>query len=647
MKKIFLYCLCCCWAIGLWAQTKYDHREAFHPVFYPNPGNELRTSGGQPGSKYWQNRADYSIHCTLNTVEHSIGGTVTLRYTNNSPDDLQFLWLQLDQQIYRKDSRGTATTTTQGGRWANEQFTEGYVLKSVKLNMDGGATIPETIISDTRMQVFLPDTLKAKGGFLQLTMEYEFKIPEYGTDRMGRVKQEHGWVYEIAQWFPRVCVYDDQVGWNTNPYLGAGEFYLEYGDIDFSITAPSQLLVAGSGELLNPEECLTPLQLRRWNEAKNSDQTLVIRSAAEVTNPASRPEKPVLTWKFKCNSTRDVAWAASSAFIWDAARINLPSGKKSMAMSFYTQESAREEDGNDWRRSTEYTKACIEFYSRYLFEYPYPAASNIAGVVGGMEYPGIVFCSRKSTGADLWGVTDHEFGHTWFPMIVGSNERKYAWMDEGLNTFINILSGEQFNNGEYNEPQDVSGMSNYFFSSAMDGLFNTPDVIQQYNLGVAAYYKPAAMLYVLRNEVVGKERFDRAFREYVRRWAFKHPTPWDFFHTIENVAGEDLSWFWRSWVFNTWKFDVAVKEVLPIRGKSKNGTTVSLQLQEKMPLPVTVKIIFSDRSEQTLRLPVEIWQRGDTWTFPVQEKLEVAEVVVDPDKRLPDVNYSNNVWMKK
>ena len=231
-------------------------------------------------------------------------------------------------------------------------------------------------------------------------------------------------------------------------------------------------------------------------------------------------------------------------------------------------------------------------------------------------------------------------------MIVGSNERKYAWMDEGFNTFINILAGEAFNKGEYKDLPDVNGMASYVFGEKMDGMLNQADVVQQSNLGVAAYYKPGMMLYVLRNEVLGKERFDMALKEYVRRWAFKHPTPWDFFHTIENVAGEDLNWYWRSWALNTWKFDVAVKEVKAIRENSKNGTNITLQLLEKMPLPLKVKITDVNGDVQIIQLPVEVWQRGDTWTFPVQTKAEVKEVVVDPELKLPDINNSNNTWKK-
>jgi Peptidase family M1 domain len=445
-----------------------------------------------------------------------------------------------------------------------------------------------------------------------------------------------------------MCVYDDIQGWNTLPYLGQGEFYLEYGDIDFTITAPANLIVVGSGELTNPQECMTAEQLKRWEAAKNSDKTVVLRSEKEIKDAKSRPATASCTWKFKIQNARDAAWGASKAFVWDAAKINLPSGKKCMAISAYPAESIKK-DG--WQRSTEMVKGSIEHYSKMWFEFPYPAATNVAGIVGGMEYPGIVFCGYGSSGADLWGVTDHEFGHTWFPMIVGSNERKYAWMDEGFNTFINGLSTAEFNKGEFSgggffDDPSSDFMVKYTFGDKMDGLYNIPEVIQQDNLGIAAYLKPSQMLNALRDVVLGPERFDAAFREYVRRWAFKHPAPWDFFHTIENVSGEDLAWFWRSWVLNTWKLDQTVKEVKYIDNKPEKGSDITIQSLEKMPMPVTVLIKETNGKEHKLYLPVEIWQRGGTWTFTAPTTSEIKEVVLDPDKKLPDWNRKNNEWKK-
>jgi hypothetical protein len=650
MKKIILSLLNLFFFVSLFAQSTYDHKEAFNPQFYPYPGNDVRSASGEPGPKYWQNRADYKISCTLDTTKHSVSGDVEINYTNNSPDNLKFLWLQLDQNIYRKDSRATAITTTSGGRWANSMFTEGDVIKSISVEYNGKTFTPKTITSDTRMQVWLTDALKSSGGKIKLSVKFEFIVPEYGSDRMGRLKTKNGNIYEVAQWFPRLAVYDDIQGWNTLPYIGQGEFYLEYGDIDFTVTAPSNLIVVGSGELQNPQECYTAEQMKRWAAAKASDKTVIIRSDKEVNDKNSRPQTATTTWKFKIQNTRDVAWAASRAFVQDAAKINLPSGKKSMAISVYPVESIAK-DG--WQRSTEMVKGSIEHYSKTWFEFPYPCATNVAGIVGGMEYPGIVFCSSGSSGEGLWGVTDHEFGHTWFPMIVGSNERKYAWMDEGFNTFINDGSTEAFNNGEFKAGGFFGDPNSEFlvkisFGEKMDELNTVPDAIGEgMNLGIAAYSKPGQMLTALRDVVLGKERFNAAFREYISRWAFKHPTPWDFFHTMENVSGEDLGWFWRAWVFNNWKLDQSVKTVTYQDNKPEKGAKITIENLEKMPMPVTVLVKESNGKEQRIELPVEIWQRGKEWTFVAPTTSEIKEVILDPDKKLPDWDRANSTWKKK
>ena len=651
MKKILLsFCGIVITLISLaqQQQSAYNNREAFNPQFYPYPGNNVRSSNGEPGPGYWQNHVDYKIDCTLDTVKQTINGKVEITYTNNSPDNLKFLWLQVDQNIYRKDSRASLTTTQAGGRWANPLFTEGDVIKSVSIDDNGKKSQAKFNVTDTRMQVWLENALKSSGGKVKLTIEFQFQVPERGTDRMGRLKTKNGSIYEIAQWFPRLCVYDDIQGWNTLPYLGAGEFYLEYGDFDYSITAPSDMVVTGSGELQNPQECLTEGQLKRFNDARSSEKTVIIKGEKEINDKSGRPKSALSTWKFKIQNARDVAWAASRAFIWDAARINLPSGKNCLAASVYPVESIKK---NGWQRSTEMVKGSIEFNSKTWYEFPYPVATNVAGTVSGMEYPGIVFCGSGSSGSSLWGVTDHEFGHTWFPMIVGSNERKYAWMDEGFNTFINDFSTESFNKGEFKEQGFFSDpnsplMVKYIFSDKMDGLYNVPEVIQQENLGVAAYLKPSMMLHQLRETVLDSARFDAAFREYINRWAFKHPTPWDFFHTIENVSGEDLSWFWRSWVLNTWKLDQAVKDVKYIKDKPENGAQITIANMEKMPMPVTALVKESNGKEYKINLPVEIWQRGREWTFNVSSTTEIKEVILDPDKKLPEQNRENNDWKK-
>ncbi len=643
--KIALLQLMCCFAHTIKAQdtglvsSKYDQHKVFTPLFYPDKGNELRGASGAPGPKYWQNRADYKLNVTLDTVNHRISGTDIITYTNNSPDPLAFLWLQLDQNVYRHDSRGTATSAVQGGRNAVKSFTNGDEIKAIYIIKDGKAQKADYLVTDTRLQIKLADTLKTGGSKIQIKIDYGFDVPEYGTDRMGRNHTQNGWIYQIAQWYPRMEVYDDVTGWNVIPYLGASEFYLEYGNFDYSITAPASLLVVGSGELLNPSEVLTPKALSRLAAAKNSDKTLFIRDSTEITGNTFYPHKATLTWHFFCKNARDVAWGASKAFLWDAARINLPDGKKALAQSVYPIES----NGlNAWSRATEYVKGAIELYSQKWFPYTYPVATNVGGLVGGMEYPGLVFCgSDQQTGA-LWEVINHEFGHNWFPMIVGSNERKYAWMDEGFNTFLNNEDTKLFNKGEYYKKIDQQKIAPDMFSADADAIMNTPDVIQDNFLGMAAYDKPALALKLLREQVLGEKRFDYAFQTYIKRWAFKHPAPWDFFHTMDNVAGEDLSWFWKEWFFTTWKLDQSVKEIGYTDGDIAKGAQITIENLEGMAMPVTLSIKEVDGKSGTVKLPAEIWQRGGSWTFAYPSTTRIEYVIIDPDHEMPDIKPENN-----
>lgn len=644
-KSLLLVCFCfiSVMAMSQDQQSKpvYDAHPLWAPGFYPNYGNVYRSANGAPGPQYWQNSADYKIACTLDTTDKRLTGSVTITYKNNSPDNLQFLWLQMDQNIYREDSRSEATQPVSGGRFANKAFTKGYELKSVTIGENGKTAKADYLVNDTRMQIRLKTPLKAKGGVIQIRIDYAFKIPQYGTDRMGRLDTKNGWIYEIAQWYPRMEVFDDREGWNTIPYLGAGEFYLEYGNIDYTITAPANMIVVGSGKLMNPDQVLTATERKHLAEAANSDKTVFIRTADEVTDPNSRPQKGMLTWHFLCEKTRDVSWAASKAFIWDAARVNLPNGRKCLAQSVYPVESA----GNDaWGRSTEFTKACLEFYSRYLhYSFTYPTATNVAGNVHGMEYPGIVFCGYQSRGEGLWGVTIHEFGHNWFPMLVGSNERKYPFMDEGFNTFINGVCTKSFNNGEFYHKENAHNDA-YMFSEGMDPIMTIPDVTKSYNLGINAYAKPALGLNLLRNVILGKDRFDYAFQTYVNRWVYKHPSPWDFFHTIENAAGEDLAWFWREWFFTNDKLDQAVTGVKYVEDDPSKGSLITIENLDKMALPAIIEVKESNGKDSTFTLPVEIWQRGAVWTFKYPSTGDLAEVILDPNNELPDINTDNNIW---
>jgi hypothetical protein len=298
-----------------------------------------------------------------------------------------------------------------------------------------------------------------------------------------------------------------------------------------------------------------------------------------------------------------------------------------------------------WKRSTEFTKAAIEHYSVQWYPFPYPSATNVAGVVGGMEYPGIVFCSASAQKKNLWGVTSHEFGHTWFPMIVGSNERKYAWMDEGFNTFINSVADKNFNQGEFYTPDtDRSLKANRYTGNGSESIFTRPDVARVTNLTPVAYDKPALGLTLLREEILGPAVFDSAFRYYISNWAYKHPTPWDFFHAMENSSGETLDWFWRGWFLNNWKIDVAVKSVEMLSTDPVYGCMITIQNLGQLPMPVTVEVQEENGKTGRLRFPVEIWQQGDTWKFFYPSVSRIKSVTIDPDKHLPDSDESNNGW---
>lgn len=650
-KKNHLFILGCCFCMatsGLKAQTakdsiKYDHQELFGPITWPVTGSDTRTASGQPSQHYWQNRTDYLIRATLreDTQDTTITGEVMVNYTNNSPDKLDYLWLQLDQNLFKPDSRGAATTPITGDRFDVRGFSRGgYHIASVSVTYKKQTYTVVPVISDARMQVRLHTPMAPNGDKIQLKINYSFSIPFYGADRMGRKKFKDGYVYEIAQWYPRMCVYDDVEGWNTLPYMGLGEFYCEYGDFDYYITAPASMTVVGSGDLQNGAQVLTPLQQGRLAEARNSDKTVMIIKPEEVAQPATHPFKGMLTWHFKMQNSRDVSWAASPAFIWDAARVNFPSGRKGIAMSTYPVESS---GYNSWGRSTEYLKNSMEIYSKAYYEYPWNSAVSVSGVALGMEYPGIIFCLSNLHDGALWGDVTHEIGHNWFPMIVGSNERKYMWQDEGFNTFINEYASREFNHGEYNDTTHAAiGLARRMMHMR-DPLMTPPEAM---NLNDYGYYysKTALGLNILRNVVIGPDRFDFAFHEYIKHWALRHPLPYDFFRAMNDAAGEDLNWFWKQWFFNTWNLDQEITSVKYVSNDATKGAFITLTNKDKMAMPVDLKITQENGKSEIIHLPVNIWQRGAVWTFKYPSTATITSIVLDPDRQLPDVNRQNNVY---
>ncbi len=646
MKKIIIGAVALICVQSLKAQddksesTSYNPHQLFTQNFNPPPGTETRSVKGVPGHAYWQNSASYLIHATLSEKDTSVTGDVTISYTNNSPDELDYLWLQAEQNLFNPSSRSAATALYPGDNYSIPGG--GYQIKDVTVTYGGKSYTVKPIITDTRMQVRLNSPLHAKGDNISIKINYSFLIPLDGAGRFGRQYTKNGVVYQIGQWYPRMCVYDDQQGWDILPYMNMGEFYCEYGDYEYYVTAPASMIVYGSGDLQNPKEVLTSEEIKRLESAANSDKTITIVGADDVMKRSSKTGN--LTWHFSMKNTRDVAWAAGNAMIWDAAKINLPSGRKALAMSCYPVESMGD---SAWGRSTEYLKASIEIYSKNFYEYPWNNAVSSAGITSGMEYPGMIFDEYTETNGRLWFLIAHEIGHDWYPMIVGSNERRYMWLDEGVNTYINYIATDLFNNGEY--VNDPSYFDKTFFASRdymqfmnyKDPLMTVSDAMDE-DQHYQFYGKTAYGLNLLRTVIVGKERFDYAFRKYTEAWAYKHPAPYDLFNCINNAAGEDLNWFWKEWFFTTWKLDQAITSVK----YTDDGTAITIESKGKMIMPVILKIVQSNGTTETVQLPVEIWQHGSTWTYTYPSKNKLEKVILDPDNVLPDMDRKNNEWKK-
>ena len=613
---------------------------AFRRLELPAP-NGFRSGSGAPGPEYWQQRVDYVIRATLDTAGRSLRGEERITYTNNSPDTLRYLWLQLDQNVFNSESRGArlfdprsrfGTGGAEGGVRILKVGEPAAAAAGRRPAREAGA-LPY-VVNGTVMKVDLARPLPPKG---RQVLEIGWSFP-FGPNRnrMGIEEIDGGVTYEVAQWYPRLAVYDDVRGWNTEQYYGQGEFYLEYGSFDVSITVPTDMIVAATGVLRNPNEVLTATQRERLAKARTSAGTVVIRGADEVSDPASRPPTSygTFTWRFTADSVRDFAWAASRTFVWDAVGVN---GGRTLAMSFYPPSTQPL-----WKEATQYAKFAIENYSKTWAPYPYPTASNVRGIEGGMEYPMIVFCNRP-TPETLYSVTDHEFGHTWFPMVVGSNERRYPWMDEGLNEFINYYNWIE----RFKLPPEHRGSIRDYLAAATSGMerpiMTFADQQPGHFLGPAAYDKPAIALRLLREVVVGPERFDPAFKEYFRRWAYKHPTPADFFRTMEDGVGEDLSWFWRGWLFTTAQLEQAVDSVV-LADSAGVESRIYLRNPGGIPMPVELELLMDDGSTRRLSLPVEIWFGGATYTAIVPGPRKVNSVTVDPDSRYPDVRRENNRW---
>ena len=603
----------------------------FRALSLPTP-NEYRTGAGRPGPRYWQQRVDYRIAATLDAAKNELRGRETIHYVNRSPDALPYLWLFVEQNLCEPNSVTNVLNQPPlvflgtSFDFSCQGFNSAPRLESLTLN---GREVKRTRYGTT-LRVDL-DSALAPGRSTDLTAVWHFNPPPQGGGRMGH----DGPLYEIAQWYPRVAVYDDVKGWNHEPYIGAGEFYLEYGDFDVTLTVPAEDIVAATGELVNPEQVLTATQRQRLALARRSDTAIAVIRAEEAGKPAlTRPTAgtPAHTWHFTAHNVRDFAFAAGPNLRWDA------SGYNGILIEDLYRPSA-----DKWGEVNRIGREAIKYYSEQWYPYPYSHATTVEGPVEGMEYPMLTFTPNSPTREDQQWVIAHEFGHEWFPMVVGSNERLYPWMDEGFNTFIDLGNAAKYFAGTpYGDTIETHPLHLYREHAVAGNeqpLIEKP--VEVRDLFWGGYQKPALMMQMLRYEVLGKDRFDAAFRAYIRAWAFKHPTPADFFRLMRDQSGMELDWFWRDWIFTTARLDQAVDSVA--RGQD-GRTRIHLHNRGTMVMPATLAITYDDGTTQQVRLPIEMWNLGDVFVYRVPDKRGVRRVVVDPNQALPDVDRSNNQW---
>lgn len=640
-------------------QTKGNFEDKFRQLdeALPTP-NVYRSAAGAPGEQYWQQEVDYDIDVKLDEKKRRLTASQTIEYKNNSPHTLRYLWLQLDQNIYKNDSIAELTATFNSGlasepaakpsklslsQLRRQQFMQdnelGYEISNVKDSR--GKPLKVTVV-DTLMRVDLNRPLKP-GKSTTFSMNFAFNIIE--EDAVGsRSGYEHfeddgNDIFLLAQWFPRLAAYTDYEAWTNKAFLGRGEFTLEFGDYDVEITVPADHIVSSTGVLANPKKVLSATQRKRLEQAKNAKRPVFVVTEDEALENEKEGTNKTKTWHFTAKNVRDFAWASSRKFMWDAKGYH-QGGKEQplvMAMSFYPKEG-----GDLWKKySTESVIHTMKVYSRYSFDYPYPVAQSVNGPVGGMEYPMITFNGPRTELQDdgtrtysqaekrfLLAVVIHEIGHIYFPMIVNSDERQWTWMDEGLNSFLDAIAGREWDpNMPWGvEPRDIVG---YMKSENQVPVMTQSDSIAR--LGPNAYSKPAAALNILREVILGRELFDFAFKEYANRWKYKRPTPADFFRTMEEASGVDLDWFWRGWFYTTDHVDISLDRVYKLQLDTKNPDIDFARLRDienNKPTP-----LFYQRNEAEGK---EIW---------VKENPDIKDFYDDND-RFTVTNKERNAYQK-
>jgi Peptidase family M1 domain len=581
--RSFIYCLVMMLGVSAtgFAQNIYNNPNSNHGNKFEQMGgilptpNEYRTASGAPGPKYWQQRVDYDIKCELDEKNLKLNGSETITYFNNSPNELVFLWLQLDENQHSSvnnanyqgsNPMSTQTSPQQLDRAEESKTDNGYGFNILKLTDATGKALKYTI-NKTMMRVELPAPLKAGQRFV-FKLDWNYKLADRNS-RGGRggyefFPEDGNHLFTMTQWYPRLCVYSDFKGWQNHQFTGRGEFALTFGNFKVAMTVPADHVIMSTGECQNYPAVLSAAQLARWTKAQTATEPVEVVTLDEAKNAEKQKNDKKKTWIFKADNVRDFAWGSSRKFIWDAMATKVE-GKKIMCMSGYPKEAY----GLYRKFSTKAVEHTIKTYSKFTIPYPYPVAQSIEAS-NGMEYPMICFnfgrtekdgTYSESTKNGMLGVIIHEVGHNFFPMIINSDERQWSWMDEGLNTFVEYLAEELWDNKFPSRRGPAAFITDYMKlpKDQLEPIMTNSENIVQF--GPNAYSKPATGLNILRETIMGRELFDYSFREYARRWAFKHPEPADFFRTMEDASGEDLDWFWRGWFYSTEVCDISLDTV--------------------------------------------------------------------------------------
>lgn len=604
-----------------------------------------RSADGQPGEYYWQNEASYDLYAELDPDNHIIHGSAYVTYQNNSPDNLDVIVVELAQNLHKAGTPKMDITEITGGLNLIKVAANGAELNTITMAQRWTQGASGYINEGTQLYIF-PDAELISGKSMDLEFEWSFIIPEEGASgRMGRSRDN---LYFIAYWYPHIAVYDDVNGWFYDPFLGNAEFYHGFANYSLTVKAPREWLVMGTGEFLNPQETLSERTYERYIGAGESDETYLISDFDELGDATLDSDDGMLTWRFKSEKVRDVAFSATLESRWEGARTPVGDLNGDGEIEYTRINTYYRESAPLWQSQTEYAQHSITFLSDYMqTPYPWPHMSSVEGadiIGGGMEFPMMTIIGDYNTaGATrLYGVTAHELAHMWFPMIVSTNERRYTWIDEGYTSFhTNEANIDYFGANRFDQT-DVFGQYLQIAGSDFEGEimrwsdYHYPGPAY----GIASYPKPASVLYALRG-VIGEEMFMKAHLELINRWQYKHPYPWDIFNTIEDVTGKDLSWFWRSWLYETWVLDQSIEGV----SINDHKTVINIRDIGNIPMPVNLRLTYEDGTIIDDKIPATHWLNGfRTYKYVAPDRGTLIKVEIDADRLFPDVDRSNNVW---